>query len=115
MRWTDGDSPRGLPELYTLAGVTNLGHLENMRPGMIACPECGRDVRQYDSVDLVLDSWTECDLVAAAGGAYFVSGDLLARLQEVDVQGYQVRRVGVSVSDDFMRSHPQHVSKVRCH
>lgn len=96
-----------LPKLYTLNTVQVVGYLRQTVPSSVNCPECGSEMGYYQELELVLDSWPECDFIAASGGAYFISEKLLMELKKIDGSGYTHRPVNISISDDFRRSYPE--------
>lgn len=95
-----------LPQLYTLETVPVVGHLGHTVPTSINCPECGRELKPYQEIELVLDLWPKCDLVAAKGNAYFISDSFLSRLQDISGRGYAHYPAIVNISDDFRRAYP---------
>ncbi len=94
-----------LPRLYTLDVRAVIGHIGETVPPEIYCPACGRTMDHYREVQLAIDEWPECDLVAGAGAVFFASERLLAELERIGATGYADWPASLSLSDDFRRSH----------
>ncbi len=96
-----------LPKLYTLEVVAIAGYLGHFSPN-IYCQECHRQTRYFDEIELFLDIWPECDLIAErTADQLFVSGKLLTKLEAIGTKSYLHRPVSIRFSDDFRRQHPQ--------
>lgn len=57
-----------LPWLYALQFVPVIGYLTKMVPSTIYCRQCGREIGDWQELDLVLDHVPEWDLVASSRG-----------------------------------------------
>jgi hypothetical protein len=99
-------SVKDLPRLYCLDRVPVVGRLGAVRPPGINCPQCGRETRSFDQLELILDAVPRCDLVASASGEYFATPRLVGELAHLHARGYSSHPISVGISDDFRLSSP---------
>jgi hypothetical protein len=96
-----------LPQLFTLRTTQVVGHLLDTTPESVNCSECGRQIAEYESYLLVLDTLPRCDIIESAGTGYFVSESLLIELERAKVIGYSYHEkpTPIEISRDFRRSY----------
>jgi hypothetical protein len=99
-------SVKDLPRLYRLDRIPIVGHLGYVQPPGINCPQCGRQNRSFDQLELILDAVPRCDLVASASGEYFATPRLVGELEHLGARGYSSHAISVGISDDFQLSSP---------
>jgi hypothetical protein len=98
-----------LPGIYALGKVPVPAHIEHTEPENIYCRHCGSETQTYIQMQVMLDSWIDCNLFAVLLGAYFVSEHLLDRLKQSGAHGYVSAPISsFRLSDQLRLLYPDH-------